>query len=284
MSPETPIPMNYRHAYHAGNHTEMLKHAALVAVLEHLGRKEKPFFVLDTHAGIGGYDLGSEEAVKTGEATDGILRVARADPPAARAYLDLVRGFDPSGEMRFYPGSPEIVRRMLRPQDRLVACELHPADVETLRIAMRHDPRVAVHQRDGYEAIGAFVPPPERRGLVFVDPPFEKRDEADRLGRTLAKAVRKWPTGTYMAWYPLKDPDVPGRILAPLEAAGAAETLQVELALRPLDGTLVGGGLVIVNPPYTLPAFLDALGPQLLAALGGAERGAYRRAWITPPR
>ena len=276
--------MNYRHAYHAGNHTEMLKHASLVAVLAHLGRKDKPFFVLDTHAGLGGYDQRSEEACKTGEAEGGILRVARADPPAARDYLELVRGFDPEGALRFYPGSPEIARRMLRPQDRLVACELHPADVEILRAAMHDDPRVAVHHRDGYEAIGAFVPPPERRGLVFVDPPFEKRDEADRLGRALAKGVRKWPTGTFMAWYPLKDPDVPARIVAPLAAAGAAEILQVELALRPLDGTLVGGGLVIVNPPYTLPDGLDALGPQLLAALGGSERGAYRRAWITPPR
>lgn len=274
--------MNYRHAYHAGNHTEMLKHATLVAVLAHLGRKEKPFFVLDTHAGIGGYDLRSEEAGKTGEAEGGILRVARADPPAARDYLALVRGFDPGGALRFYPGSPEIVRRTMRPQDRLVACELHPADVEILRAALRDDPRVAVHHRDGYEAIGAFVPPPERRGLVFVDPPFEKRDEADRLGRALAKAVRKWPTGTYIAWYPLKDPDVPARIAAPLAQTGV-ETLRVELALRPLDGTLVGGGLAIVNPPYTLPDFLDALGPQLLDAFGARATGAFRRDWIVPP-
>lgn len=276
--------MNYRHAYHAGNHTEMLKHAALVAALAHLRLKDKPFFVLDTHAGIGLADLASEEALKTREADAGIRLVQRAALPALAPYLDIVAQVADAHGPDVFPGSPEIARRMLRAGDRLVACELHPADVETLRANLGGDRRVAVHHRDGFEALGAFVPPPERRGLVLIDPPYEKRDDPEQLGRALAKALRKWPTGTYIAWHPLKAPDAAAPILAPLAAEGAPPILRVALRIRPFDGGLVGGGLVVVNPPYTLPDALDAVGDALLDAFDARDGGVYARDWIVPPR
>ena len=167
--------MNYRHAYHAGNHIDVFKHAVLVRLLEHLRKKAKAFTVLDTHAGAGRYDLTAIEAEKTGEAADGIGRVIGKEIPAAAAYLDLIRRLNPEG-LRTYPGSPAIIAAFLRDNDRLIACELHEEEAAKLRRVFRGDPRVAVHQRDGYEAITAFVPPPSRRGLVFIDPPYEKDD------------------------------------------------------------------------------------------------------------
>ena len=167
--------MNYRHAYHAGSHIDVFKHAVLVMLLEHLRKKAKGFTVLDTHAGAGRYDLTAIEAQKTGEAADGIGRVIGKDIPAAAAYLDLIRRLNPDG-LRTYPGSPAIIAAFLRDDDRLIACELHEEEAAKLRRAFRGDPRVAVHHRDGYEAITAFVPPPSRRGLVFIDPPYEKDD------------------------------------------------------------------------------------------------------------
>jgi len=276
--------MNYRHAYHAGNHTEMLKHGALVLALAHLRLKDKPFFLLDTHAGIGLTDLASEEALKTREADGGIRLVQRAAPAALAAYLEIVAAVAEEHGADVFPGSPEIARRLLRADDRLVACELHPADVEVLRANLGRDPRVAVHYRDGFEALGAFVPPPERRGLVLIDPPYEKRDDPERLGRALAKALRKWPTGTYLAWYPLKAPDASAAILAPLAGEDAPPILRVELRIRPFDCGLVGGGLVVINPPWTMPDALDAMGEALLDAFDARSGGAYAREWIVPPR
>lgn len=259
--------MNYRHAYHAGNHIDVFKHAVLVMLLEHLRKKEKPFTVLDTHAGAGRYDLRSLEAEKTGEAADGIGRVFGAALPAAEGYLDLVRSLNPEG-LATYPGSPAIIASFLREADRLIACELHEEEAEKLRREFRHDPRVAVHHRDGYEAIGAFVPFPSRRGLVFIDPPFEKddRDAYRRLAARLNAGLRKWPTGIFAAWYPLKD-----RVGIDAVRAGYAATnpptLAAEFLRVPIDGTtFAGGGLLIANPPYGLAPRLKAFGRELAAA------------------
>ena len=269
--------MNYRHAYHAGNHTEVFKHPVLVMLLEHLRRKPKPFTVIDTHAGIGLYDLASVEAGKTGEAADGIARIIEADIPAARGYLDIVRGLNPDG-LKTYPGSPALVRALLRDDDRLIACELHPEDVKLLRRTFRGDPRVAVHARDGYEAIGAFVPPPTRRGLVFIDPPYEARDEFERLADALNAGIAKWPTGIFAAWYPVKDRagiDTLRRRYAP----DNPPTLTCEFLRTPLDGeTLAGGGLLICNPPYGLGAKLDALCQSLRKVLA-PNTGAFALDW-----
>ena len=274
--------MNYRHAFHAGNHTEVFKHAALVAILERLAKKPQGFMVLDTHAGLGVYDLTSEPAQKTLEYEQGAARVFDAALASAPAYIDLLRAMNPSG-LKAYPGSPEIVRRLLRPQDRLVACELHPADVETLRLRLGHEDQVAVHHRDGYEAIGAFVPPPERRGLVFIDPPYEKTDEAATLAGALSRGLRKWPTGVFLAWYPIKD----RRIAETLSQAAVAEawpkTLRAEFQIRPRDDLgLVGGGFIVCNAPWKLDETLSTLGAELIPLIGSGGASCAVD-WLTAP-
>ncbi|MCB1497995.1 MAG: 23S rRNA (adenine(2030)-N(6))-methyltransferase RlmJ [Bauldia sp.] len=275
--------MNYRHAYHAGNHTEVFKHPVLVMLLEHLRKKPKPFTVLDTHAGIGLYDLASVEAGKTGEWTEGIARVIGVDIPVAATYLDSVRDLNPDG-LAVYPGSPAIIRAMLRDDDRLIACELHPEDATALRRAFRGDRRIAIHARDGYEAIGAFVPPPTRRGLVFIDPPYEARDEFARLADALNTGIAKWPTGIFAAWYPLKDRNG----IETLKARYSPDnppTLVGEFLRAPIDGeALAGSGLLICNPPWGLEEKLAALCEALLPALGVEATGSYAIDWWTTER
>ncbi|HEX4196780.1 MAG TPA: 23S rRNA (adenine(2030)-N(6))-methyltransferase RlmJ [Caulobacteraceae bacterium] len=274
--------MNYRHAFHAGNHTEVFKHAALILVVEHLLQKPQPFAVLDTHAGLGLYDLTSEPAQKTREYEQGVARVFGADLAAARTYLDLLTAMNPVA-LEAYPGSPEIVRRLLRGQDRLIACELHPADFELLKARYRDDPRVFTHHRDGYEAIGAFTPPPERRGLVFIDPPYEAKDEAQRLALALAAGLRKWPTGTFMAWYPIKDRQIAETLSDAAVAEAFPKTLRAEFLAGPEDGlTLAGGGLIICNAPWRLDEKLAALGAELDGRLG-AGGGRWAVDWLTAP-
>jgi 23S rRNA (adenine2030-N6)-methyltransferase len=272
--------MNYRHAFHAGNHTEVFKHAALVFVLEHLLQKPQPFMVLDTHAGLGTYDLTSIEAQKTGEFEQGAARVFGGELAAAPAYLDLLAAMNPEG-LRAYPGSPEIVRRMLREDDRLVACELHPADAELLKRRYRDDARVAVHYRDGYEAIGAFTPPPERRGLVFIDPPYEEKDEGRRLAGALTAGLKKWPTGIFFAWYPIKDRKIADTLADAAVANGFPKALRAEFLTRPQDGlSLAGGGLLVCNAPWRLDERLNALCEELSPLLGdGAASGSVE--WLT---
>lgn len=273
--------MNYRHAYHAGNHTEVFKHAVLVMLLEHLCRKPKPFTVLDTHAGAGRYDLTAIEALRTGEAADGIGLVIGKTVPEATAYIDLIRRLNPDG-LRAYPGSPAIIRAFLREDDRLIACELHEEEAARLRRAFRADKRVAVHHRDGYEAINAFVPLPARRGLVFIDPPYEKddRDAYPRAARGMNAGLRKWPGGMFAAWYPLKDRIGLGQIR---ESYGGDNppTLAVEFLRAPIDGArLAGSGMVIANPPYGIEARLVALGQELAAAFDAPKASLTVDWWI----
>jgi 23S rRNA (adenine2030-N6)-methyltransferase len=272
--------MNYRHAFHAGNHTEVFKHAALTFVLEWLLAKPAPFAVLDTHAGLGCYDLTSEQAQKTREFEAGIGRVFEPGLEAAPGYAALVRAMNP-GDLAAYPGSPEIARRHLRQHDRLIACELHPQDAAALKRRYRDDPRVAVHHRDGYEAVGAFLPPRERRGLVLIDPPFEARDEGERLAEALAAGLSKWPNGTFLAWYPIKDGLV-GAALARAAKAGAfPKTLLAEFSPYERDNVaLSGGGLLIVNAPWKLDERLSALAAELGERLGDG-RGSSRIEWVT---
>jgi len=273
--------MNYRHAYHAGGHTDVFKHAVLVMLLEHLRKKPKPFTVLDTHAGAGRYDLAGVEAEKTGEAADGIGRVLGRDVPAASAYLDLIRSLNPDG-LRIYPGSPAIIAAFLRADDRLIACELHEEEYGKLRRAFRDDPRVALHHRDGYEAIRAFVPPPTKRGLVFIDPPYEKddRDAYRRLTERMNAGLRKWPGGMFAAWYPLKERAGIDQIR---KAYGTANppTLAAEFLREPIDGTtFAGSGMLIANPPFGIGAGLEALGRELGAAFHAPKASLGLDWWI----
>jgi 23S rRNA (adenine2030-N6)-methyltransferase len=204
--------MNYRHIFHAGNRCDVVKHVVLTLVLAHLRQKDKGVAVIDTHAGVGLYDLGDSRALKTGEAGPGIKALLSAPAlPALTDYYAILRTLNPSWDgqsaegFRTYPGSPLIAFHMLRPQDRLIACELHPEDAEALRLHSPADARMQIHSRDGYEALTAFVPPPEKRGLVLIDPPYEQPDEFAVLVKRMSEAYRRWPTGIYILWYPVKD-------------------------------------------------------------------------------
>jgi 23S rRNA (adenine2030-N6)-methyltransferase len=279
--------MNYRHAYHAGNFADVMKHAALALMVEYLKRKDTPFFVLDTHAGIGLYDLASEQAGKTGEWRSGILPVLEAAhaPAEATPYLDLVKGLNEGSILQTYPGSPTVAARLMRDQDRLALVELHPEDVRALKARFAGDRRVGVHHMDGYQALKALLPPTEKRGLVLMDPPFEVADEFERLRKGLALALKRWPNGMFGLWYPIKAREKVARWHADLEMLGLPKTLVAELMIRAGDApdTLNGNGLVLVNPPWKLDEALAALLPWLAAAMAPDE-GSTRVEWLVPER
>ena len=266
--------MNYRHAFHAGNFADVHKHAVLGRVLAHLRLKPAPFRVIDTHAGAGRYDLSQPEPARTGEWRHGIARVWEASLPAEpqrllAPYLGVVSAFNPSQTLGVYPGSPLIAQSLLRPQDRLIACELEPT--KTLPI-------------DGWTALGAYVPPKERRGLVLVDPPFEEAADFARLAGALAAAYRKWPTGIYVLWYPIKERAAPDALALRLRRLAVPKLLRSELTLGPppVEGGLFGSGLIVVNPPFTLEAELQHLMPALGAVL--SPQAAHRLDWLAPER
>lgn len=263
--------MNYRHAFHAGNHTEVFKHAALTLIIEHLLQKPSAFAVLDTHAGIGVYDLTSDEAVRTNEKSAGVEKIFSRRLLSAPTYLSALHALN-RDTLTTYPGSPELVRYMLRDGDRLLVCELHPDDEAQLRIRYRTDHRVSVHHRDGYEAMGALLPPPERRGLVFIDPPFERRDEAKRISKALRTGYKKWAIGTYLIWYPIKDAAMGEAIAGGAVAAGFSKVLRAEFCPFRRDGQmLAGSGIVICNPPWTIDDKLRRLCVELVPLLGSSE-------------
>lgn len=274
--------MNYRHAFHAGNHTEVFKHAVLTFILEGLREKPQPFSVLDTHAGIGLYDLTSEQAQKTGEYRHGVARALDRGLASAPGYVGLIEAMNPTG-LQAYPGSPEIVRRLLREDDRLTACELHPLDAETLKAAYRRDPRISIHHRDGYEAIGGLLPPSPRRGLVLIDPPYEKTDEAARLASALATGLKRWPNGIFMAWYPAKDSEIGDVLARSATAGGFPKALRAEFfPYAPGEATLPGSGLLILNTPWKLDEKIAALCEELTGVLGEG-RGGWKVDRLTPP-
>lgn len=277
--------MNYRHAYHAGNFADVVKHAVLCRLVEYLKGKEKAFRVIDTHAGIGLYNLTSQEAQKTGEWRDGIGRLIEAPlaSPAAdllKSYLEVVRELNGDGGLRRYPGSPLLVRHLLRKQDRLSAIELHPQDVETLKRLFEGDFQVRVMELDGWLALGAHLPPKEKRGLVLVDPPFELAGEFGRMVEGLRKAHRRWPGGIYALWYPIKDHAAVAAFRRSLAESGIAKVLDASFEIRPPseEPQLDGCGMVVVNPPFTLEAELRMLFPALRDAL--ASTGRWSVDWL----
>ncbi|MFT8245393.1 23S rRNA (adenine(2030)-N(6))-methyltransferase RlmJ [Roseomonas sp. BN140053] len=268
--------MNYRHAFHAGNFADCVKHALLHHVLTALCRKPAPFRVLDAHAGIGLYDLRDERAARTGEWQRGIGRLGDVTTGPLAPWLELLRtqGWPP-----LYPGSPALCRALLRPDDRLVLCELHPEDQLTLRGALGRDGRVAVHARDGWEAAAALTPFPEKRGLLLLDPPFEQDGEFDRLADTLREVWRRFRGGVQLAWYPVKHRAPVRAFHDALRDSGMRDVLACELWLRePTDPTRLNGcGLAVVNPPWTPEGGFEAAARAILAALldrlGEGERG-----------
>lgn len=281
--------MNYRHAFHAGNHADVLKHLVLLAMVDALKRKDTPFFVLDTHAGRGRYLLGGAESRKTSEADEGVFKLAGVPrlPELAERYLRAVEANNPVGALVAYPGSPLLVAQAMRSQDRLAACELQPEEAAALKELFAHDERVAVHARDGYAAMKALLPPragSQRigRGLVLIDPPYEAQDaEYPAITAALRDALARWPAATYAVWYPIKQ----RRSLLPffrkMAALPSKGAFVAELQVRPDDSPLRlnGSGMLVVNPPWQLAEALAPVLPVLAATLG--EAGAsHRLEWL----
>jgi len=280
--------MNYRHAFHAGNFADVIKHIVLTRILLYLQEKPAPFRVIDSHAGAGRYDLTGEEAARSSEWLTGIARVMQARfsdkaLPLVAPYLDIVRAFNSKAALAAYPGSPLIARALLRPQDHLTACEIEPVARKQLIDALRRDTQARVVDLDGWTALSAFVPPKERRGLVLIDPPFEDKDEFERLAAGFAGAFRKWPTGSYLLWYPVKSrraadalaQHVAGEAEA-VRPAGKCLRLEFSVAPQQADGPLASSGLLMVNPPWTLASELKTILPELEKPLGQGGAGRFR--------
>jgi 23S rRNA (adenine2030-N6)-methyltransferase len=280
--------MNYRHAFHAGGFADVIKHIVLVRILSYLQDKPASFRVIDSHAGAGLYDLTGDEARRGGEWLTGIARLMQArfsesTAPLVKPYLDIVRAFNRPGGLEAYPGSPLIARALLRPQDRLTACEVEPTARKRLIDALRRDTQARVVDLDGWMALPAFVPPKERRGLILVDPPYERKDEFDRLAEGFAEAFAKWPTGIYLMWYPVKSrraSDDLARHVAGVVGAGAApgKCLRLEFSVAPqaAEPGLTSAGVLIANPPWTLAGELRAILPELEKPLGRGGAGRFR--------
>src|ERR1700744_1638868 len=280
--------MNYRHAFHAGSFADVVKHIVLVRILTYLQDKPAAFRVIDTHAGAGVYDLTGNEAQRTGEWLTGIARVMQARfsetvLPLVAPYLDIVRAFNPKAELKTYPGSPLIARALLRPQDRLTACEGEPKARKRLIEGLRRDTQARVVDLDGWTALPAFVPPKERRGLVLIDPPYEQKDEFERLAAGFAEAFAKWPTGSYLLWYPAKSRRATDELARQVahaigEARPPGKCLRVEFSVAPQAAGqgLTSAGLLVVNPPWKLAAELKVILPELEKPLGQRGAGRFR--------
>ncbi|MCV9910136.1 23S rRNA (adenine(2030)-N(6))-methyltransferase RlmJ [Brucella sp. HL-2] len=283
--------MNYRHAYHAGNFADVVKHVILSRIVEYLKRKDQAFRVIDTHAGIGLYDLRGTEAEKTGEWTGGISRlmdaVEKGEIPQAaiellEPYLDTVRRVNKGNKLKHYPGSPLLTRHLLRKQDRLSAIELHPQDAKKLAKLFDGDYQARVIELDGWLSLGAHMPPKEKRGLVLVDPPFEIEGEFDRLVDGLVKAYKRFPGGTYAFWYPVKDRKETERFSKRLRETEIPKIMRIELAIRAqsLEPRLDGTGMIVVNPPFTLESEMQILLPCLTKLLSEEKGGNFSIQWI----
>ncbi|RUV70758.1 MAG: 23S rRNA (adenine(2030)-N(6))-methyltransferase RlmJ [Mesorhizobium sp.] len=279
--------MNYHHAYHAGNFADVVKHVVLSRLVEYLKQKDKAFRVIDTHAGIGRYDLSSTEAQKTGEWQGGISRLfdAALDAPAAALlapYLEAVRSLNSEAGLKKYPGSPLIARHLMRKQDRLSAIELHRQDAAKLRALFAGDFQTRVIELDGWLALGAHLPPKEKRGLVLVDPPFEEEGEFDRLVDGLRKAHKRWPGGIYALWYPVKDRKAVIAFRKALVQSGVPKLLDIGFEIRPpsAEPSLDGSGMVVVNPPFTLERELRTLLPALHKLLVVEKPAHWTLEWL----
>ena len=275
--------MNYRHAFHAGNHADVLKHAVLCRLLALMARKDKPFAYLDSHAGVGLYDLAGEQAGKTGEWLQGIGRLWQNDdlPTVLADYRAVVEALNPDGGLRYYPGSPEIARRLTRAQDRVLLNEKHPEDGQLLKANMAGDRRVTVHLGEGWHLAKALLPVAEKRAVLLIDPPFEQVDELERCVESLSTAIARMRQAVVAIWYPIKDARQLKRFYQELANSGAPKLLRAELWVHPTDNPagLNGSGLVIANPPWPLEEELRELLPYLAAQLAQSQ-GGWRLDWL----
>lgn len=278
--------LSYRHAFHAGNYADVLKHLIVNLIMESLCRKEAPFCYLDTHAGIAFYDLNSEFAQKTAEFKDGIQLLwqlpENAIHPLAATYMRTLRAFNPGACLNTYLGSPAFARHFLRSQDSMNLMELHPQDVDLLKAGFKGDKQVHIHQRDGFEGLIALVPPKQKRGLVLIDPSYELKQDYLAVVETLKMAHKRWPQGIYALWYPLLNQKLHETLLKKLAGSGIKKILVVELC-REASHTpraMYGTGMVIINPPYQLEQALQELLPWLWHLLSPQGQGKWRVEWL----
>ncbi|MDF3054747.1 MAG: hypothetical protein K0Q74_654 [Gammaproteobacteria bacterium] len=286
--------MNYRHIYHAGNFADVFKHVLLIALVQSLSIKNTPFFYLDTHAGIGEYDLQKKSAQKTQEYRDGINKLAsplytkevRASP-LLYDYLKLIEGLNNSRDskkIRYYPGSPALVKKLLRPLDRMVLTELHLEDNSQLKQLFSKDKQVAVHYLDGYQALKAFLPPKENRGLVLIDPPFEKTDEYQQIVQNVVQANMRWPTGIYAIWYPIKEAKAIKTFYKDFIKSGIREILCCEIQISDIaeNNGLQACGMMVLSPPWQWQKKIELVLPLLSHILSHPSEGHYSVKWLVP--
>jgi 23S rRNA (adenine2030-N6)-methyltransferase len=283
--------MNYRHAYHAGNFADVVKHAVLARIVDRLAQKDAAFRVIDSHAGVGLYDLASDEALKTREAAGGVGRLIGAKlSPALADFLEpwrrALRTVNGGDDLLVYPGSPAVATALGRLQDRFVFNELHPQDADQLEAQFASDRRVRVLREDGWTVVKSQLPPLERRGLLVVDPPFEEAGEFDRLARALRDAHRRFATGTQLLWYPLKDMRAVAGFHDAVAAGEVPKILRIDHWIRRPggDGPLAGAGMLVVNPPYRLAEDAAAVLPELAGLLADGPGAGCRVDWLVPER
>ena len=279
--------MNYRHEFHAGNFADVFKHVVLCRILSYLRDKPAAFRVIDTHAGAGLYDLTSDAATRSGEWRRGIekllsAKISQAAGQLLTPYLEVIGALNQPNRLTMYPGSPALIRAWLRPQDRLIACELEPKAYAALARNLRGDSRIKTLGIDGWVALNAYVPPKERRGLVLIDPPFEADSDFSNLVTGLGAAYRKWSTGVYALWYPVKGRREADTLAKRLGRLGLPKVLRAEVLVEPLGdpARLNGAGMILVNPPWTLEKELSALLPALIQVFGGAGKPGFRLDWL----
>lgn len=279
--------LSYRHSFHAGNHADVLKHIVLMLILENLKLKDKGFYYLDTHAGVGRYQLSSDEAEKTGEYKEGIGRLwERTDlPQEISHYVDLIKHLNFGAKaLRYYAGSPLIAAQLLRPQDRALLTELHPRDFPLLRNNFKEFKNVSVKCDNGFQQLKATLPPKEHRGLVLIDPPYELKEDYDLVVKAAEEGYKRFATGTYAIWYPVVLRQQTKRIFKGLQASGIRKILKIELAVRPDSDQrgMTASGMAVINPPWTLENQMKAMLPYLVKTLVPEGTGSWTVEWITP--
>ncbi|HDR0966699.1 23S rRNA (adenine(2030)-N(6))-methyltransferase RlmJ [Pasteurella multocida] len=279
--------LSYRHSFHAGNHADVLKHLVLMLIIENLQQKEKGFYYLDTHAGVGRYRLFSEEAEKTAEFEQGIARLWQRDdlPEEVARYIKLIKQVNYGGKaLRYYAGSPLIAAKMLRPQDRALLTELHPSDFTLLRNNFKEFDNVTTKRDNGFQQLKATLPPKERRGLVLIDPPYELKEDYDLVVNAIEEGYKRFATGIYAIWYPVVLRQQTKRILKGLEKTGIRKILQIELAVRPDSDQrgMTASGMIVINPPWTLTQQMQNILPYLTDVLVPEGTGSWTVKWITP--
>ncbi|MDG2947418.1 23S rRNA (adenine(2030)-N(6))-methyltransferase RlmJ [Bisgaard Taxon 10/6] len=279
--------LSYRHSFHAGNHADVLKHIVLMLIIENLQLKEKGFYYLDTHAGVGRYRLFGDEAEKTAEFEEGIARLWERDdlPPEVKRYVDQIKRLNYGGKaLRYYAGSPLIAAQLLRPQDRALLTELHPSDFPLLRNNFKEYANVVTKRDDGFQQLKATLPPKERRGLVLIDPPYELKEDYDLVVQAVEEGYKRFATGVYAVWYPVVLRQQTKRIVRGLERSGIRKILQIELAVRPDSDQrgMTASGMIVINPPWQLETQMKSILPYLTEVLVPSGTGKWSLNWITP--